>query len=141
MIDQFRGGQGEGVALAERVALEELQMRLLAPLPLRDALKIVDVPADELGERGRPLLDARERRWILKHDLTVFRPADGRGTVREGSGFLVNDRLSAAQPDYRRVAGRSVRLLADFDVGAWRPQRRHDILVAYTSPPQLKNSP
>jgi hypothetical protein len=58
VIYQFCGSQGECIAFAERVALQELQMRLLAPLPLRDALKIVDVPADELGERGRSLLDA-----------------------------------------------------------------------------------
>ena len=47
MIDERGGRQGECVALAERMALQQLQVSLLAPLPLRYGFKRVDVPADE----------------------------------------------------------------------------------------------
>jgi hypothetical protein len=45
----------------------EFQVSLLAPLPLRDVLEGVDVPANELGEHGCTMIDARERAWV-HHD-------------------------------------------------------------------------
>jgi hypothetical protein len=80
MMDQCRRRQGECVALAERMALQELQVSLFAPLPLRDLLEGFDVPADELGERGCALLDAGERGW---------------GSMRERAALTVQDRPDA----------------------------------------------
>lgn len=47
--------------------------------------------------------------------LLLLGPAGRRGTACEGPGLLVNDRLTAMQPDDRRTAGGT--LLADVDVG------------------------
>jgi hypothetical protein len=44
MIYQFGGGQSERVGLSERVALQKFEVSLLAPLPIRDVLEILDVP-------------------------------------------------------------------------------------------------
>ena len=55
MIDQHCGGARQGVRLADRVTLEELQMGLLASPPLRDGLEGIGVPADQLGGDGRAL--------------------------------------------------------------------------------------
>jgi len=104
-------------APAERVALQESQMRLLAPLPLRNALKIVDVPADELGDRRRTLLDARERGRILEGDLTVPGPAEGRRSMRKGAALTVKDDATSPDANDRGVARGSVGLLANFDCG------------------------
>ena len=75
MIDQRGGRQGECVALAERVALQELEVSLFASLPLRNGFKGVDVPADELGERGCTVLNARERGRIFQGNLAVLWPS------------------------------------------------------------------
>jgi hypothetical protein len=119
MIDQRRGRQGECVALAERMALQQLQVSLLAPLPLRDGFKRVDVPADELGERGCTVLNTRERGRILQDNLAVFCPTECGGSMRERAALTVEDRPAAAYADDRRKARISVGLLANFD-------RRHD---------------
>jgi hypothetical protein len=90
-------------------------MRLLAPLPLGDALEIVDVPADELGERGRSLLDSGEGRWILKSDFAVLRPAEGGGAVCERTALAVQDYSATTDTTDRRVTRGSVGLPASFD--------------------------
>lgn len=98
------------------MALQEFQVSLLTALALRDALEVVDVPANEPGERWCALLDAGRRGRIFKDHLSVLRPAHGRRSVRECPGFLVEDRLSPTQPNDRCIAGRAVRLLADLDL-------------------------
>ncbi len=50
MIYQPGRAEGERVEFPERMALQELQMSLLAWLPPRDALEVIDVPAEEFGE-------------------------------------------------------------------------------------------
>jgi hypothetical protein len=119
VIDERRRREGECIGLAERVALQELQMSLFAPLPLRDDFKRVDVPSDELGERGCTLLDARERGWIFQRHFAVFGPTESGGPVRERSAFTMQDRPAAPYADDRGIARDSVGLLASFD-------RRHD---------------
>jgi hypothetical protein len=119
VVNQLGGGEGECVGFAERMALQELQVSLLASLPLRDRLECVDIPAYELAERGCTLLDARERGWILKGDFAVFGPTDGGGAMRECSTFTMQNRRGAAYAYYRRISRRTVGLLASFD-------RRHD---------------
>jgi hypothetical protein len=49
--DQVGGRVGVRNGLAERMPLQEFQMRLLASLPARDRLEGVDVPADQFCER------------------------------------------------------------------------------------------
>lgn len=50
VLDQHRGRQPARVLLANDVALEKLKRRLFRSLPVSDALKCVDVPADDLRE-------------------------------------------------------------------------------------------
>jgi hypothetical protein len=57
MIDQHRGREHQGVRLADGVTLEELQMGLLASLPLGDRLEGLDVPPDQFRERRCTVLD------------------------------------------------------------------------------------
>jgi hypothetical protein len=54
MIDERRGRQGECVALAERMALQQLQVSLFAPLPLRDGFKRIDVQRMSSASVGAP---------------------------------------------------------------------------------------
>ena len=115
MIYECRGCQGECIALAERMALQELQVSLFAPLPFRDGFKRIDVPADELGERGCTVLNARERGRILQDNLAVFCPTECGGSMRERAALTVQDRPGAAYANDRRVARKSVGLLASFD--------------------------
>src|SRR6202043_1584519 len=95
MIDERGGRQGECVALAERMALQQLQVSLFAPLPLRDGFKRIDVPADELGERESTVLVARERGRILQDNLAVFSPTDSGGPMSERAALTVQDRPAA----------------------------------------------
>jgi len=88
----------------------------------RYRLECVAVPANELGERGRTVLDAGERGRILQDDLAVFRPGDCRYAVRERPGFLMDDCLAATKPHNRGVASRAVRLLPDLDVSHGDPR-------------------
>jgi hypothetical protein len=103
-------------------------------------LKYIDRHGD-LGERGRSLLDAGERRWILKGDFAMLRPAESCGAVRECLALAVQDFPTTTDADDRCVARGSVGLLASFDC-------RHDgargdmtFLVSFTSPRQTLNSP
>jgi hypothetical protein len=79
-------------------------MSLFAPLPLRDGFKRIDVPADELGERGCTVLNARERRRILQDNLAVSGPTDCGGSMPERTALTVQDRPAAAYADDRRIA-------------------------------------
>ena len=81
MIDQHRGGQGQGICLVERVSLEEFEMSLLAALPLGDSLERADIPADQLGERGRSWLHSDTGRWVFECNFTVPRPARFRALI------------------------------------------------------------
>ena len=117
VIDQRRGRESECIGLAERMALQELQVSLFAPLPLRDGFECVDVPADELGKRGCTVLDAGERGRILQDDLAVFRPGACRYAMRERPGFLMDHCLVTTESYDRGIASRAIRLLVDFDVG------------------------
>src|SRR6516225_5383451 len=119
MIDQHRRGEGERIRLAERMALQEFKVGLLAPLPFGDCRECLDVPADELGQRRCTLLNASERRWILQSDLAMLGPGNRGGSVAEGSAFAMEDYSSAPYADDRGVARRSIGLPACFD-------RRHD---------------
>jgi hypothetical protein len=110
VIYQRSRRQGERVELAERMALQEFQMSLLTALPLRDALEVIDVPADEFGECRCALLDANERRGVFQRDFPMFCPGEGGRTVREGPVFLMDDRRALADPNHRRIARCAVRL-------------------------------
>jgi hypothetical protein len=82
VIYQLSRGHGERVEFAERMGLQEFQVSLLTALPLRDALEVVDVPADECGERRCALLDANERRGVFQRYFPMFCLGQGRRTVR-----------------------------------------------------------
>ena len=110
MIDQFGGGEGEGVELAERMALQELEVSLFAPLPLRDALEGLDVPANELGERWRTMIDASECVGMFKRHLAMLCPARCCSTQRESLVFAVDDGLAASNANNRGISRRSIGL-------------------------------
>jgi len=116
VLDESARGQGEGIALAERRALQELQVGLLGPLPTRDLLKVVDVPADYLPERclfGLPVF--RELHWTLQCNLAVPGPTYRGRPVCEGSALLMNQGLAPAPPHDGGIPGDAVCLLAGFD--------------------------
>jgi hypothetical protein len=77
------GGPAFPIPVLLFTALQEFQVSLLTPLPLRDRLEIVDVPTNELSEGRRTLLYARQCRGILECYLPVLGPADGRRSMRE----------------------------------------------------------
>ena len=56
VANQRRGSELQGVYLADGVALEELEMALLASLPFGNRLEGLDVPADEGREADGPVL-------------------------------------------------------------------------------------
>jgi len=72
VIKQFRDLEGERVQFSERVALQELQVSLLTPLPLRDSFEIVDIPADEFGHRRCAMLNTNERGRVLQGTSRCF---------------------------------------------------------------------
>ena len=76
-----------------------------------ETLEVVDVPADECGERRCALLDANERPGVFQRYFAMFCPGEGRRTVRKGLVFLMNDRRAPSDPDHRRIARGAVRLL------------------------------
>ena len=115
MIDQHRRGERQDIRLADRVTLEELQMGLLASLPLGDRLERVNVPTDELRERDCTVLLSSQRRRILEVDFSVPCPGQSRGPMCEGPGFPMDDRLAHALAHDRGLAGRAVRLPACLD--------------------------
>src|SRR6266853_2591634 len=92
------------MAHALKTSLQELQVRLLAPLPLGDRFEGLDVPANEIRERRCTLLYAYKRRWILKRDFAVFGPADSCCTERDG--------LASSDPDHRGISRGSIDMLA-----------------------------
>jgi len=49
---------------------------LLAPLPLRNLLEGLDVPADELRERDGGMLFSFERSRVLELHLAMLRPGE-----------------------------------------------------------------
>jgi hypothetical protein len=92
VLDQHRGGQVQGIGLAERMALQEFEMGLLAALPLGDCLERLDIPANQLGERGRSLLLSDQGGGIFKRNLAMPGPAQRCSSMRESLAFPVNDR-------------------------------------------------
>ena len=78
MLDQGCRGQGQGVRLADRAALEILQVPLLGTAPLGDGLKGIDVPANELAERDRLALPQRLGAGFLELDLRGAWPSSAR---------------------------------------------------------------
>src|SRR5689334_11921709 len=52
-VHQLRGGQCECIRPPDRMTFEKYEVRLCAPLPLRDRLKRIDVPADETRQCPR----------------------------------------------------------------------------------------
>src|SRR5665213_1231970 len=123
------------------MALQEFQVGLLTALPLRDALEVVDVPANECSEGWCALLDANECRGIFQHYFPMFCPGEGRRTVRKGPGLPMDNLLFHALTHDRGVADRAVRLPACFDRGHDTTWRRQADLVSFMSPPQTVNSP
>jgi hypothetical protein len=61
MIDQHCGVETVGIEFSERIALQEFEVRLLAPLPLGDRGKRLDIPTYQLGERWGSVLNTGER--------------------------------------------------------------------------------
>jgi hypothetical protein len=88
---------------------------LFAPLPFRDRFKRIDVPPNELGERGCTVLNTRERGRILQHNFAVFGPGNCRDAMREGLVLLVDGGLAFANANDRGVARGSIGLLACAD--------------------------
>jgi hypothetical protein len=72
VIYHLGGREGESVELTERMALQELEVSLFAPLPLRDALEGLDVPSNQLSERWRTVIDARECAGMLKRYFAML---------------------------------------------------------------------
>jgi hypothetical protein len=141
VIDQHRGSQVQGIRLAERMALQEFEMGLLTAPPLGDRLERLDIPADQLGERGRSLLLSDKGGGILKRNLAMLSPAQCRSSMRESLAFPVNDRRTAADAHDRRIAGDAIGFFAGFDSWHDGVLRRQAILVSFTSPQQPLNSP
>jgi hypothetical protein len=54
----------------------------------------------------------KESRWILEGDLSVLRPCQRGRATREGFAFMMEKSPTLAHADDRRVAGRTVSLLA-----------------------------
>jgi hypothetical protein len=55
VIYKRSGFQKHCIHITNRMLLKEQELGLLAPLPLRNVLKAVDVPPDQLAELGRRL--------------------------------------------------------------------------------------
>ena len=141
VIDQHRGGQVHGVHLAERMALQEFEMGLLAALPFGDRLERLDIPTDQLGERGRSLLLTDKCGGIFECNLAMSGPAQRRSSMRESLAFPVNDRPTTANADDCRIARDAIGLFAGFDSGHDGVSGRQAILVSFTSPRQPINAP
>ncbi len=93
----------------------KFEVSLLAPLPARNSLESVDVPADQFceGRRSVPLPSQRSR--FFERDFAMLRPAQGCRAMREGSALLMQHRGAASKANNRRVARRTVCLSACFD--------------------------
>ena len=61
MVDQDGSVEVECVELAERAALQELEVSLLAALPFRDRLEGLNVTPDQLCNCRRALLDLEQK--------------------------------------------------------------------------------
>lgn len=132
--NKLTGGQLDGIGLAERVALQEFQMGLLAALPARDRLECIDVPADQLGDGGRAVLYANQGCRVFKRDFAVFCPSLGRGAMIERFALLVQHRCSATKTDHSRIACDTIRLPACFDHGPDESLRGQEVRKAFLSP-------
>jgi hypothetical protein len=115
MIDEGCGGQVEDVGLPYRMALEKLEMRLFAPLPLGEGLERLDVPADEFAQGNGGVLLSPERDRIFELHLAMPGPGQRGGAMREGLGFPGEDGSATTQPNDRGVADAAVCLATCFD--------------------------
>jgi len=115
VADQCRGGELQGVHLADCVPLEELKVALLGSLPFGDGLKGLDVPTNERREgNGRVLLSPRQT-VVFKLDFTVPGPGQGRSTMCKGLGFPMNDSVVHALAHDRGITDRAICLPACLD--------------------------
>jgi hypothetical protein len=117
--NEIGGREGVRNGLAERVALQEFQVRLFASLSTRDSLKRLDVPTDQFRNRRRAELLSRQLVGVFERDFAMLCPAQRRRAMSEGPALLVEHCRAAAEANNRRVARRTVRLFACFD-------RRHE---------------
>ena len=90
-------------------------MSLFAPLPTRDRLERLDVPADQFRKGRSAELQASQLRGIFECDFAVFSPAQSCGAMGECPAFPMQDGPLATQPNDGRVARGTVSLLAYFD--------------------------
>lgn len=79
MIHEALGRELQDIDFPNRVPLQELQCGLLASLPLRDRLEAVDVPTNDGGEGGLPLVRNGECPRGLEFDLAPSSPVLGGG--------------------------------------------------------------
>lgn len=109
-------GSREGVrnGLAERMSLQEFQVSLFAPLPTRDRLERLNVPADQFRKRRCAEPKTSQLRRIFERDFAVLGPAQRCGAVGKCPALPVQDGAFAAKPNYRRVTRGTVGLLAYF---------------------------
>jgi hypothetical protein len=72
VIDERSGFEEYGVGIADWVLFKEQELRLRAPLPLRDVLKAFDVSPDEPAQLGRRLLRSGKSGGVLQGDLAML---------------------------------------------------------------------
>ena len=137
MIHQLLRGERKRVALADRMAFQEFELRLLGALPLGDLPKGVEVPADQPPERPWLIASAQRARRILEGDFAMLGPSFRMSTEGEGLRFSVQDPLSIADADDGRIPHRPVGLLSCENVCHGRPSgvatsysRSHNVAMA-----------
>ena len=108
MLNKALGRERQYVHRADLVLLEKEEGGLFAPLPSRDVLEAVDIPADDRRKRRRALSGLVEFRWIFEFDLAPLGPFLGHGLRREGLDLLMNDLAFDPDPDTGGVSNRSV---------------------------------
>ena len=92
VADQRSCGEFQGVYLVDSVALEELEMTLLASLPSGDRLEGLDVPADERCQRNGVVLPAAWHGLVFELHFAVLGPACGGRTLRKSPVLLPDQR-------------------------------------------------
>jgi hypothetical protein len=112
MTDQRRRSEFQGVYLADSVALEELEMTLLASLPFGNRLEGLDVPPDQCCQRNGPVLPAAWYGLVFELNLAVFGPACRSRTLRKGTVLLLDQRSPFTDANDRGVARGTVGLPA-----------------------------
>jgi hypothetical protein len=70
VINKNRGGQLQGIALADRVSFEKLQGSLFSALPIGNVFEGLDIPLDEVGQGRGTVGGLNERRRVLQVDFS-----------------------------------------------------------------------